>query len=374
MVSSKIQYRYANKPIKKEIQIYFFELSNRINEMRMLGSWLGWKEDVAERLKRGSKAWWRTKNRLKGAKFSRRLQARVVEACVESSLLFDCQARTWQVGEISKLQSFIDRAYRYVWSRGNEPPLRQMQREKKNMADVRSELNVKSLRWKIEKRCLERIGHIMRMDDDRLTKAITLGWLEELENWERKPGRCRKTVTYWRKLVREAGIDYTRIDELTADRKEWKRLVNERMKHLTEFEKSKGHNWTGGQVERNKTVEQQFVHVCNSCGKVCKSKGGLTIHVKRMHAQSKLKRVFPCGDCGKIYKQEANLHNHQKHSGTCAVEQRSGSKYKAEETVSYMWKNYGEHECSPPSTRSLPGAVRRASVGGACLQSQSQRR
>ena len=128
----------------------------------------------------------------------------------------------------------------------------------------------------------------MRMEDDRLTKAIVLGWLEELEVWERKPGRCRKTVTYWRQLVREAGIDYTRIGDLTADRKGWKRLVNERMKHLANYEKSKGHNWKGGQVDRNAAVERQEVNQCNSCGKVCKSKGGLTIHVKRMHAQSKL--------------------------------------------------------------------------------------
>ena len=104
-----------------------------------------------------------TKNRLRGAKFSKRLKARVVEASVESSLLFDSQARVWMTGEIKRLQQQVDKAYRYVWSRGNEPPLRHMQREKKNMADVRKELNVKSLRWKIEKRALERLGHVMPM-------------------------------------------------------------------------------------------------------------------------------------------------------------------------------------------------------------------
>ena len=35
------------------------------------------------------------------------------------------------------MQSMVDRCYRYVWSRKKEPPLRQMEREKKNMADVR---------------------------------------------------------------------------------------------------------------------------------------------------------------------------------------------------------------------------------------------
>ena len=86
-------------------------------KVRMLGSWMGWKEDVDERLKRASRAWWKTRNRIRGVKFSRNLQARVVEACVESTLLFDCQGRSWRIGEIKRLQKMIDKAYRYVWSR-----------------------------------------------------------------------------------------------------------------------------------------------------------------------------------------------------------------------------------------------------------------
>ena len=54
-----------------------------------------------------------------------------------------------------------------------------MQEEGYNMQDVRNELGVKSVRWKIEKRVLERIGHVMRMEDDRTTKAVVLGWMED---------------------------------------------------------------------------------------------------------------------------------------------------------------------------------------------------
>ena len=59
-----------------------------------------------------------------------------------------------------------------------------MQHKGKNMADVRKELGVKSVRRKIEKRVLERIGHVMRMEDDRMTKALVLGWMEDLEKME----------------------------------------------------------------------------------------------------------------------------------------------------------------------------------------------
>ena len=68
-------------------------------------------------------------------------------------------------------------------------PLREMQAKHVNMQDIRTELGIKSLDSKIEKRVLERIGHIMRMEDDRLVKAATLGWIEELENIDKVPGR-----------------------------------------------------------------------------------------------------------------------------------------------------------------------------------------
>ena len=77
---------------------------------------MGWKVDVEQRLARGRKAWWKMRNRLRGSKMSRRLQARVVEVCVESGLLFECQVRVWQAKEVKKMQVFVDKCYRYVES------------------------------------------------------------------------------------------------------------------------------------------------------------------------------------------------------------------------------------------------------------------
>lgn len=52
---------------------------------------------------------------------------------MESALLFDCLVRVWCVGELKRMQSFMDRIYRYVWSRKTKPPLVQMQEEGRNM-------------------------------------------------------------------------------------------------------------------------------------------------------------------------------------------------------------------------------------------------
>ena len=148
--------------------------------IRMLGSWMGWAEDIKQRLKRGGRSWLIAKQRLKGSKLPKKVQARVVEASVESSVLFDCPARTWRVKEIQWLQSLVDRAYRYIWSNKKKLPLVQIQQEGVNMVDVREALGVKSLRWKIEKQVYESIGHVLRMEDGRLVKALVFGWLKNL--------------------------------------------------------------------------------------------------------------------------------------------------------------------------------------------------
>ena len=82
-----------------------------------------------------------------------------------------------------------------------------------NMTDVRQRLGIKSVEWKIERRVLERIGHVMRMGNDRLTKTVVLGWWEGMVNpcdrWRnpspplegrgKMAGSKRKTVLYWRR-------------------------------------------------------------------------------------------------------------------------------------------------------------------------------
>ena len=305
------QFEERNNDDKEEVLDFGTEEGDKI---RMLGCYVGAEVDVRQRIKRAGMAWMRVKNQLRGSRISKKVQARVVEACVESTMLFDCHARTWQLGEIKKLQQTMDRKYRHIWSNKREPPLVQMQREGKNMFDVRRELGVKSVRLKIEKRVLQRIGHIMRMEDTRLVKAVCLGWMEELEEMDKVPGRKRKTVLFWKKTLKEAAIDWTCIGKLSQDRKEWRAIIRERIRHIEEWERKSGHGVEGERGDRRSpTPEQEGDNFpCEECNKVCKSKAGLTIHVKRMHAVSKEKVKFICQECEETFLQEANLKNHSK--------------------------------------------------------------
>ena len=293
--------------------------SEEANEVRMLGSWVGAEADGRMRIRRASGLWAKVKGGLIGTRLSKRWQARIVEACVESGLLFDCQVRVWWKKDVKSMQKWTDKCYRYVWSDRNGQPLRQMQARGENMQDVRNRLGVKSVQWKIEKRVLERIGHVMRMGNDRLTKAVVLGWYGKLEGTEKVKGKKRKTVLYWRRLLREAGIDCTDVERLTRDRAVWKKLVGERMSHLEKWERQRGHkyDWADGEVTLERNVgmgveERGFVCRYEGCLRVCKSKAGRTAHERRMHRVVEERVRFDCGSCGMRLETAGAKRNHER--------------------------------------------------------------
>ena len=85
----------------------------------------------------------------------------------------------------------------------------------------------------------------MRMEDDRHVEAAVLGWIEDLERYEKRPGKKRKTVLYCKRLLKEAGMDTTRINQLTKERKEWKSLVNQRVGRKRQVTKQRGKGGRG---------------------------------------------------------------------------------------------------------------------------------
>ena len=87
------------------------------------------------------------------------------------------------------------------------------------------------------------------------------------------------------------------------------------MDDLRKWEWSRGNKWESEKPERRDATPEDrmvFVFACEHCGKVCRSKAGLTIHTKRMHERSEKKKEFVCEGCKRIFSQEANLRNHEK--------------------------------------------------------------
>ena len=93
---------------------------------------------------------------------------------------------------------------------------------------------------------LERLDHVLRMDDSRQTKTAVLGWYSGLEDIGKTKVRKGKTILFWKRLLKEARVSWIEAGGLDQNRDKWKNMVMERMQHLAEWEERKG-NISGGE-------------------------------------------------------------------------------------------------------------------------------
>ena len=285
--------------------------TTKANKTRMLGVYIGRKVDRQERIRRANAAWVKLKPRLWKSKLSRRTKAVIVQAVVESTLLFDAQARCWTTTDLKKLQSTVDKCYRFIWNDGKGLPKIRMQREHTNSYNIRRQLGVHSVQYKVEKRSLERLGHVLRMPDERLAKKVILGRWNETPT--RKTGNRDNIISYWKKLLREMGEEWTNAENLTRDRKKWKKRLKERLKYIEEWEERMAE--TSGneeKPERSQATRSDDSFECRweGCHKRCQTKGGLVQHERRVHQLKE--RNFVCSKCERTFKEQHNLTNHSK--------------------------------------------------------------
>ena len=97
------------------------------DDIRVLGSYSDRSVDVKKRLERMRKQTFSVRRWLKRSKIPKSVQAKVVEATVEATGLFDCGIRPWRESEIKKLQSEVDKIYRHIWSSKTKPAIIEMQ-------------------------------------------------------------------------------------------------------------------------------------------------------------------------------------------------------------------------------------------------------
>ena len=253
-------------------------------EIRMLGKYMGNEHDTKMRIKRAARTWMQIKKRFMKCKLSKKTQTIVVETCVESTILFNAAVRSFSKSETKRIQSWIDKRYRYIWSNKKEEPLRQMDRNHMNMQDVRNELDVMTIRSIIEKSHLVRISHIARMSDERLVKQATMGWIRRMEMGRKPRRRKMTTLAYWHRLLKEANIEVLEVERIAMDRVKWKNVVESRMRHIEQLEKQQGHQYRRHDdeeiIERRSQYEVQNDDKCKygGCCRTFRTKAGLVIH------------------------------------------------------------------------------------------------
>ena len=219
------------------------------------------------------------------------------------------------------------------------------------MQDVRRLLGVKSIHWKVKQMSLQRFGHVMRMAIDRPTKKAILGWLPALETNPRNRKKTRNTPQYWRRLLREAGINPTVLDRLTENRKTAghnsqtdgaPRQLGEESRPLKRWNNRK---------PTNRIVElQKRPLACPHCQKECGNAGGLGIHIKRMHGKSEA--LFKCTGCNIPFKSEATRKNHER---ICTGEKMMGTSKKCQTCQKVVTAtNFARHREMCSSNQTCP--------------------
>ena len=74
-------------------------------EIRMLGTWVGRRQDLEQRKKRGRYALITIKKRLKNSRLTKTTQAMIIQAVVESTMTFNCEIRAWHKKEIREMKT-----------------------------------------------------------------------------------------------------------------------------------------------------------------------------------------------------------------------------------------------------------------------------
>ena len=192
-------------------------------------------------------------------------------------------------------------------------PLKTMERSHTNMQDIRNRLGIK--------------------------RAIC-GWLPEMEHISNQRTKIRTTPYYWLKLVKEAGIEPTNLNVITANRNTWKEIVRKRNDHLAKWETSRGNrNRENAQdTPRNMTITRRDM-TCPECEKICKTAVGSSIHIKRMHRQTTTSFNW------RKMSNRVQIRKHaQKHQKRCQGERKVGSSTQCSKCVKIIQSsNFARH-------------------------------
>ena len=108
------------------------------NNIRMLDVYLGRKKDISQRLRRGALIFARIRKPFTKSLLSKRTQALVLNTCVESIMLFNCNTRPFYKSEVKQLQKAMDRRYKLIWGSGNKEPLKEMEEKHVNIKGRRT--------------------------------------------------------------------------------------------------------------------------------------------------------------------------------------------------------------------------------------------
>ena len=240
----------------------------------------------------------------RGLKKSTKLE--VYNACVLTCLLYSCE--TWVVyrRHLKQLERFRLRCLRSIlgihWT--THTPDREVL-EKVNTISIEAHIHRHRPRW---------VGHVIRLNNDRIPKQLLYGELSVGSRPQHKPKKRFKDCV--KDSLALCKIDDPDGEMVVCDRNRWRKMVysgsrffqdNANICHKTKIAARKGDNID--------SYLSQFV--CKECGRVCLSSAGLISH-RHSHAERPLANYeaflgiyqLACEECGKVCKSRSGLARH----------------------------------------------------------------
>ena len=195
------------------------KLLNAVDNFKYLGSIVSndatFDEEITARIAKATAAFGRLSKRLWtncGIKLNTKIC--VYKAAVLTSLLYGCETWTLTKKQVKRLEKF------------HQTTLRKIARikwfHKVTNYDVLSRCSISSLQSMIDKARLRWTGHVVRMKDDRIPKALLYG---RLSTGIPKRGNHNTYLNSVKSTLRECGISSIHLEELASDRAKWRHTV-----------------------------------------------------------------------------------------------------------------------------------------------------
>ena len=230
-------------------------------------------DEITQRISKASVAFGRLTHRLwKSHDVKLRTKIGVYRAAVLSSLLYCCETWTPYRRHIRKLEAFHMRCLRRICNiRWQDRVPNTDVLEKCGLTSIEALLVNSQLRW---------AGHVVRMSDERIPKALLYG---QLKGCTRRVGRPRlRYKDTLKHNLKTSKLNTNTWEAEATNRSAWRNLCRVA---VGEFEKSRIAAAKEKRAARKSRVPPpNAVFACSKCDKLCLSRIGLLSH-ERAHAR-----------------------------------------------------------------------------------------
>ena len=258
--------------------------------------------EITHRISRASQAF-QALNRLLWyqRKIKPSTKMRIFLSVIIPTLLYSLECTVVSQPQVDRLQRFVMKCLRII--------LRISVRDQQRNTSIRKKAKIPRLSTLLLQRRLRFLGHLIRLDDERLPKQLLVCTLSE---GGRRPGGQKLR---WNDLIsqdlKRCGLsDDWRSQAL--DRKKWQHVVREcttRVNEEDELREKGSKDEKKKRRENHQIAEESALHCSETgCTFTALNRAGLVNHHRQVHTQP---HHEACINCGRLFKKQG-LHNHQR--------------------------------------------------------------